>query len=101
MANIPEYPVYDSGVYQIETTDAVVGGYTGKANASSINLANRTTYLKAHVDAMEMIVEQADAEAGIATILKGWTAQWVRQACNAAITAAGLFQPSCRRPKVC
>ena len=87
MSNLPETATYDAGVYQIETTDAVVGGVSGKSNASAINLANRTAYLKAHVDAMEVIVAQADAEAGTATALKGWTAQRVRQAIAAAITA--------------
>lgn len=84
MANLPESESYDAGVYQLETTDAVVGGASGKSNASAINLANRTKYLKAHIDIMETIVEQADAEAGIATALKGWTAQRVRQAIMAA-----------------
>lgn len=50
MPNLPETPVYDEGVYQIETTDAVVGGVGGVSNAASINLANRTAYLKVHVD---------------------------------------------------
>lgn len=53
MANLPETPTYDAGVYQLETTDAVVGGVAGKSNASAINLANRTAYLKQHVDALE------------------------------------------------
>jgi len=52
MANLPESATYDAGVYQIETTDAVVGGAGGKSNAAAINLANRTTWLKAQVDAL-------------------------------------------------
>lgn len=54
MANLPESPVYDAGVYQLETTDAVVGGASGKSNAAAINLANRTAYLKQRVDALEI-----------------------------------------------
>lgn len=87
MANLPESAVYDSGVYQIETTDAVVGGSGGKSNASAINLANRTNYLKTHVDIMEIIVPQAEAEARTATALRGWTAQRIGQAIAAAIIA--------------
>jgi hypothetical protein len=52
MADLPELEQYDAGVYQLETTDAVVGGAGGKANAGSINLANRTKWLKAQVDAL-------------------------------------------------
>lgn len=55
MSNLPETPTYDAGVYQLETTDAVVGGAAGKSNASAINLANRTAYLKARVDALANI----------------------------------------------
>lgn len=50
MANVTETAVYDAGVYQIETTDPVSGGASGIANKPSINLANRTAYLKSKVD---------------------------------------------------
>lgn len=53
MANLAESATYDAGVYQLEVTDAVVGGAGGVANAAAKNLANRTTYLKAQVDAMQ------------------------------------------------
>lgn len=53
MANLPEDPTYDAGVYQIETTDAVLGGPSGPTNLPLKNLANRTAYLKEHVDAIE------------------------------------------------
>ena len=46
MANLPESPVYDAGVYQKETSDPVIGGPGGVANAAETNLANRTAYLK-------------------------------------------------------
>lgn len=55
MANLPETPTYDVGVYQKETTDAALGGADGKANAGIRNLANRTAYLKARVDALANI----------------------------------------------
>lgn len=46
MANLPETSQFDTGVYQIETTDPVLGGPNGVANAPLKNLANRTKYLK-------------------------------------------------------
>ena len=50
MSDLDESPVYDPGVYQIETNDLVVGGPTGIANKGNVNLANRTTWLKQQVD---------------------------------------------------
>ena len=53
MANQPETAVYDTGVVQLETTTPVQGGVGGASNAPLLSLANRTAYLKAHVDAIE------------------------------------------------
>lgn len=53
MANQPEVIQYDTGVYQLEVTDNVVGGVGGTSNAPLLNLANRTAYLKKHVDDLE------------------------------------------------
>lgn len=53
MANVPETPSYDAGVYQLEVTDPVQGGLSGVSNAQAKALADRTAYLKAHVDAIE------------------------------------------------
>lgn len=50
MANLSETPNYDSGIYQIETTDQVLGGPTGIANAQAKSLANRTAFLKQQID---------------------------------------------------
>ncbi|MFM5853056.1 tail fiber protein [Aeromonas veronii] len=50
MANLSETPNYDSGIYQIETTDPVLGGPTGIANAQAKSLANRTAFLKQQID---------------------------------------------------
>lgn len=52
MANQPETPTWDAGVYQIETTDPVEGGLGGIANASLLNLANRTLYLKTFIESI-------------------------------------------------
>lgn len=53
MANLSETTTYDAGIYQLETTDPVTGGASGIANSPHKNLANRTNYLKSHVDALE------------------------------------------------
>lgn len=53
MANLTETPTYDAGVYQIETSDPVLGGPDGTTNVPLKNLANRTAYLKKHVDDLE------------------------------------------------
>jgi hypothetical protein len=53
MANLPETSAFDAGVYQLETTDPVQGGAAGLSNTPLKNLANRTKYLKDHLDAIE------------------------------------------------
>lgn len=50
MANVPETPSFDAGIYQIETTDPVLGGLNGIANAQAKGLANRTAFLKQQID---------------------------------------------------
>lgn len=50
MANLPESSNWDSGVYQIETTDSVVGGVNGISNAQAKALANRTKWLRDWVE---------------------------------------------------
>ncbi|MDR5013498.1 hypothetical protein RF663_04445 [Aeromonas veronii] len=50
MANVPETPSFDAGIYQIETTDPVLGGVNGIANVQAKGLANRTAFLKQQID---------------------------------------------------
>lgn len=50
MANVIESPVYEAGIYQLETTDPVLGGASGIANTQAKQLANRTAWLKEKVD---------------------------------------------------
>lgn len=52
MANLPESPTYEAGVYQIEVSDPVIGGPDGISNKPLRALANRTNWLKAKVDAL-------------------------------------------------
>lgn len=52
MTNLTETETWEEGVYQIELTDPVVGGADGISNRQAKQLANRTTWLKARVDAL-------------------------------------------------
>lgn len=58
MANVTETPVFEAGVYQIETTDPVLAGENGIANVQAKQLANRTAYLKTITD--EVIEARGD-----------------------------------------
>ena len=53
MANLQEVVSWDAGVYQLETSDPVLGGPGGTSNKQAQALANRTTYLKKHMDDLE------------------------------------------------
>jgi len=53
MANLRETAAWESGIYQLETTDPVVGGADGISNKQAIQLANRTGYLKGEVEALK------------------------------------------------
>lgn len=53
MANLTETATFDAGIYQLETTDYALGGAGGIMNLQAQALANRTTYLNAHVEALE------------------------------------------------
>lgn len=62
MTYLTETPGFGAGVYQLETTDPVQGGPGGVANAQAQELANRTAYLLALVNALSA------ANAGLAPI---------------------------------
>ncbi|WP_434663877.1 gp53-like domain-containing protein [Aeromonas sp. NJAU223] len=53
MANLQEVVSWDAGVYQLETSDPVLGGPGGISNKQAQALANRTAYLKKHMDDLE------------------------------------------------
>lgn len=61
MTNLIETPVYEAGIFQLETTTPVIGGQpaivsgapvAGHSNAQALQLANRTAYLKGKVDGL-------------------------------------------------
>lgn len=55
MANVPESSSFEAGIYQLETTDQVLGGEDGVSNTQAKQLANRTRWLKDQVDALNLL----------------------------------------------
>ena len=50
MANLPETPQWEEGIYQIDVSDPVLGGPDGISNRQGKQLASRTLYLKQQVE---------------------------------------------------
>ena len=50
MANLPETPQWQDGIYQLEVSDPVLGGPDGISNRQGKQLASRTLYLKQQVE---------------------------------------------------
>lgn len=50
MPNLTETGLWESGVYQLEIGDPVIGGEAGMSNVQPRQLANRTSYLKSIID---------------------------------------------------
>ena len=48
MANLSETETYEAGIYQLETSDKLMGGSGGVSNRQAAQLANRTAWLKAN-----------------------------------------------------
>ena len=65
MANLTETATYEAGIYRFETTDPVQGGPGGIDNLPTNQLANRTAWLKAQVEAI--LLDIAAIESGYAT----------------------------------
>lgn len=59
MANVPESATWKDGVYQLETTDPLLGGVNGVMNQASKDLACRTKYLKQVADSHTNEINQA------------------------------------------
>lgn len=60
MANLTETSTWESGIYRIETTDAVIGGEDGISNKGIKQLANRTKYLYDRADDNDVAVSALD-----------------------------------------
>lgn len=79
MANLSETPTYDAGVYQLETSDPLLGGADGVLNQAAKNLANRTAWLKQQIDPLAEDFDIDLNENGYLTLpagLGGLTVQW-------------------------
>lgn len=61
MANLQETPTWEAGIYQLETSDPVMGGENGIDNRAPRQLANRTLWLKNELAKQIGRVNQADA----------------------------------------
>lgn len=72
MADLPEKNQWTPGVYQIETSDPVVGGPDGVTNLPIKQLADRTLWLKKKIESLrtiaDKVVQATDRAAGIARI---------------------------------
>lgn len=55
MANLTDTPVYETGVFQLETATQVLGGVGGPSNTQAQQLANRTAYLKTQTDELNAL----------------------------------------------
>lgn len=87
MANVPENPTWEAGIYQFETTDPVQGGPDGIDNLPNRQLANRTAYLKQYLEALQQSVAAVGVE--------GQNALWI--AVEQAISFAGLLEQELQR----
>lgn len=95
MVDLPENEEFTVGVYQIETTDPVLGGApneetrAGLINIPLLHLAKRTRWLKARVDELvgtvKAIATKAEAETGTAND-RTMTPLRTRQALTAAFS---------------
>ena len=56
MANLRETSVWETGVYQLETSDPVMGGENGISNRPLRQLANRTAWLKSESAHLERLI---------------------------------------------
>lgn len=60
MANLPEQPQWEDGIYQLETSDPVLAGPDGIDNRQATQLGNRTAYLKGVTDSLKETINQED-----------------------------------------
>ena len=58
MANLPESPIWESGITQIENGEPADGGVDGVANRAPKQLANRTKYLKDRLSDEEVATDK-------------------------------------------
>lgn len=101
MADLPESPDWAPGVYQLETSDPVLGGPEGITNLPAKQLANRTSWLRKKIDAFLdgsgiSFASQREAEKGSDTN-KPMNALRVFQAIGAKVVQATTSAPGIAR----
>ncbi|EKN00979.1 MULTISPECIES: hypothetical protein [unclassified Acidocella] len=69
MANLSESDSFDAGIYQLETTDAALGGVNGVMNTQGKSFANRTRWLYNRVIALLGFTSQYATAAGKANAI--------------------------------
>ena len=89
MANLQETARWETGIYQLETSDPVMGGADGIDNRQAKQLGNRTLWLKQEIDSLQETLDgrtaaATDSKAGIAKLNNTLTSN----AADAALTAA-------------
>jgi hypothetical protein len=95
MADLPETAVFDAGIYQIETTDPVLGGApnaatgAGMSNIPHLQLARRTLWLKEQVDAITALLSSLNSQIAVLSQSQRMVAP-VLVATTANITLSGL-----------
>lgn len=77
MANLNETAQWETGIYQLETSDPVMGGPDGIDNRQAKQLANRTLWLKNQTEALQTASEGKVSLSGDQTVngQKTFTAQ--------------------------
>lgn len=92
MANLTETSAFTAAIYQLETSDPVLGGPGGISNLQPQQLANRTRFLKDRVDLLESAVPGLATQAYVqAELEKLDHKQSVRAATTANISTTGLL----------
>ena len=75
MANLPESAKWETGIYQLEESDEVLGGIDGVDNRQAKQLANRTNYLKTEQDKLKTEQDKLKTATAAATTEKSGTTQ--------------------------
>jgi hypothetical protein len=101
MADLPESQEWAQGVYQLETSDPVLGGPDGVSNQQAKQLANRTSWLKKKIESFLdgsgiNFASQQEAEKGVETH-KPMNALRVFQAIGAKVVQATTGTPGIAR----
>ena len=64
MANLKETAQWEEGIYQLETSDPVLGGENGIDNKPARQLANRTVWLKQELETVQQAQGNRQITAG-------------------------------------